>query len=245
MKIVISMLLLFAAVSAAAQPTPVDYRFDEVTRKVVVTSAQKQMAAVKGLHAQGGDLVSTGWFSHALLSTEHYRARFEIFAATDVKLSEGTPGVILSLERGKLHAMFDKITGSEPRVVKTPGALLAVRGTQYDVEVSDDGNSTLKVWEGTVAVTSELQHEPLLVHAGEAARFGRAIPPASRPMTQAERASGSMGGEGHNRGAQGASGHGEPAGSTPEGHGPNGAMPPGGQPAHPATPPPTNGSGHH
>jgi len=54
MKIAISTLFLFAAVSASAQQTPVDYRFDEVTRKVVVTTAQKQLPAVKGLHAQGG-----------------------------------------------------------------------------------------------------------------------------------------------------------------------------------------------
>ncbi len=245
-----STLLLLAAATLSAQQTPVDYRFDEVTRKVMVTSSQKQTAAVKGLHAQGGDQVSTGWFSYALLSTEHYRAKFEIFAATDVKLSEGTPGVILSLERGKLHAMFDKLTGSEPRVVKTPGALLAVRGTQYDVEVGEDGNAVLKVWEGTVAVTSALQPEPVLVHAGEAARYGRTIPPAAHPMTASERASGTQGGDPHNRGAQGLQGHGEPSSGQPDGgRGPNGiAPPPGSQPpsqGHTPPPPPTNGSGHH
>lgn len=78
--------------------------------------------------------------------------------------------------------MFDKITGSEPRVVQTPGALLAVRGTQYDVDVDKDGRTNLKVYEGIVEVRSKMQTEPLLVHAGEMADFGRQQAPSVHPM---------------------------------------------------------------
>src|SRR6185369_2449143 len=132
-KLAAVLLIVSAAGAATAQEPAIDYRFDEVKRKVTVTSAKQERRVDKGQHAQSGDKVETGWFSYALISAERYRAKFEIFSSSDVRLTEGTPGVILSLERGRLHAIFDKITGTEPRVVKTPGALLAVRGTQYTV----------------------------------------------------------------------------------------------------------------
>ena len=110
-------LLLLVMTSVAAQEAPVDYRFDEVKRKVLVTSAKQERRVDKGEHAQGGDKVQTGWFSYALIASERYRAKFEIFSSTDVQLAEGTPGVILSVERGTLHAIFDKITGTEPFLV--------------------------------------------------------------------------------------------------------------------------------
>src|SRR5438105_15611140 len=111
--------LLFATASQ------IDYRFDQVKRKVVLNDAP----IVAGHHAQSGDKVQTGWFSYALIASDHYRAKFEIFASTNVHLAGGAPGVILTLERGKLHAMFDKLTGYEPRVVERPGAVRGVRGS--------------------------------------------------------------------------------------------------------------------
>ena len=175
-------LLLLVMTSVAAQEAPVDYRFDEVKRKVTVTTAKQERRVDKGQHAQSGDKVQTGWFSYALIGVERYRAKFEIFSSTDVQLAEGTPGVILSLERGRLHAIFDKITGTEPRVVKTPGALLAVRGTQYTVEVAQDGNTTLDVFDGIVEIRSPLHPDPFLVHAGQESIFSRREAPRSMPM---------------------------------------------------------------
>jgi hypothetical protein len=177
-----SLLLLSGAASAAAQSTVIDYRFDEVKRSVVLVKQKQEIKATPGLKAQSGDKVSTGWFSYALIGTELYRAKFEIFSSTKVELASKEPGVLLTLERGKLRAIFDKITGNEPRVVKTPGALLAVRGTQYTVEVDSSGNTTLDVHEGIVEVRSPLRPEPLLVHAGEGATYGRHAPPVAKPM---------------------------------------------------------------
>jgi nitrite reductase/ring-hydroxylating ferredoxin subunit len=218
---------------AADAPSKIDYRFDEVRRTVTVVSNAKESAAAKGSKAHSGDTVRTGWFSYALIASETHRAKFELFSGTDVQLASTEPGVILSLNRGKLHAMFDKITGSEPRVVKTPGALLAVRGTQYTVEVDKSGNTTLDVSEGTVEIRSPLHPAPMLVHAGEAANFGRQQPPTVHP-----RGEGPQGGrDGHGgqnppNGAPG--GHHPPGGGTstpggqppPSGHPPGGSMPP-------------------
>ena len=78
--------------------------------------------------------------------------------------------------------MFDKITGTEPRIVQTPGALLAVRGTQYNVEVDAAGKTIVDVFEGTVEIRSPLRPEPFLVHAGETSIFSRRDPPPDHPM---------------------------------------------------------------
>jgi hypothetical protein len=226
----------FAFTGAANAPARLDYRFDEVRHTVTLVSNAKETPAAKGTKAHSGDTVRTGWFAYAVIASETYRAKFELFSATDVELASSEPGVILSLNRGKLHAMFDKITGSEPRVVKTPGALLAVRGTQYTVEVDKGGNTTLDVSEGTVEVRSPLRREPALVHAGQAASFGRQQPPDVHP---------SPNGHGPNGDGHGDHGAPNPPGGAPGHHGPadGTGAPPGGQPH--GTPPPPPPGGHH
>jgi hypothetical protein len=219
-----SLLLLLATSSAVAEQT-IDYRFDEIKRKVTLTTAKEQLQVEKGSRAVSGDKVSTGWFSYALIASERYRAKFEIFASTDVQLAGNAPGVILSLERGRLRAMFDKITGNEPRVVQTPGALLAVRGTQYEITVDATGQTELSVYEGIVEVRSELRPAPLLVHAGEAASFSRKDPPISHQMPR----------DGNAPGRDGRDGRGDPHGGDPN-HMPQ--QPPGGHGMMPPPPPP-------
>ena len=223
-------ILLLSAVTALGQP--IDYRFDQVKRTVTVNTGTQELNIAAGSHAQSGAKVTTGWFSYALIATEQYRAKFEIFASTQVQLAEGTPGVLLAVDRGKIRAMFDKITGSEPRVVKTPGAMLAVRGTQFDVEVDSAGKTTVDVFEGVVEVRSELLREPLLVHPGEQSVFGRREPPNVHPMPESHRRNDPN--------------HQPPPGGDAHGMGPRGQdphQPPAGQPSHPPPPPPPGG--HH
>lgn len=226
MKTLLTFLLTFVTIAASAQ-TP-DYRFEEIKRKVLLQGTQ----AVNGQHASGGEKVATGWFSYARIASEGHRATFEIFSATDVTLSTGTPGVILSLERGRIRAAFDKITGSEPRVVKTPGALLAVRGTEFEVRVDRSGNTTVDVWEGIVEIRSPLQAEPHLVRAGEESRFGPRRPPQTAPMPEHRRREGGIDGgrEGDRRRPEG-------QGRDPQPH-PGGDPHSGGSPRPPRPPRP-------
>jgi hypothetical protein len=230
MKTVVASLAMLLAVAATTPQTPVGYRFDDVKRTVVLKTAKREAPAAKGSHAQSGDRVHTGLFSYALIAADGPRARFEIFGSTDVQLAGGTPGVILSLDRGRIHAMFDKITGSEPRIVQTPGALLAVRGTQYNVEVDNSGRTTLDVFEGTVEIRSPLRPQPFLIHAGQSSIFSRREPPPDHPMSTPDdrRPGGDGARDGHDD-------HGRP-GSDP---GARGAQPP--PPGRPPQPP----TGHH
>jgi hypothetical protein len=230
-------MLTAAAATTITTPAPVGYRFDDVKRTVTLKTAKRESPAAKGARAQSGDRVHTGWFSYALIAAEPQRAKFEIFSSTDVLLAGGTPGVILSVERGRIHAMFDKITGSEPRIVQTPGALLAVRGTQYNVEVDAAGKTIVDVFEGTVEIRSPLRAEPFLVHAGETSIFTRRDPPPDHPMkTPDDR-------------RQDAPGRRDGAPPDPRGgHDVPGAHPdPGahGTPPPPASRPPQPPSGHH
>jgi len=139
--------------------------------------------------------------------------------------------VILTLERGRIRAAFDKIVGSEPRTVQTPGALLAVRGTQFDVEVDRDGETTLDVFEGIVEVQSSLQQQPpLMVRAGEESSFGPRRPPVVRPMPEHRRNNGPD--ADGNKNNPGANRNGDRRGDP----GAHGDRPPGGNP--PPPPPP-------
>lgn len=178
--------LFFFALIVVAFPLfaeeSIAYRFDQVRSKVVVTSHGADLRAAQGTIAHDADRVRTGWLGHAMLAAPRYAAEFEIFSGSEVTLAGETPGLILSLDRGRLKAMFDKITGNEPRMVKTPGALLAVRGTRYGVEVGRNGDADLVVFEGTVEVKSALAKEPVLVHAGEGCHFGTSSAPMVMPM---------------------------------------------------------------
>src|SRR3954453_4133395 len=184
MKTILASLAMLTAATATTvtPPATAGYRFDDVKRTVTLKTATQESPAAKGSHAQSGDRVHTGWVSYALIAPEPQPAKFEIFSATDIQRAGGTPGVILSVERGRIHAMFDKITGSEPRIVQTPGALLAVRGTQYNVEVDAAGKTIVDVFEGTVEIRSPLRPAPFLVHAGETSSFSRREPPPDHPM---------------------------------------------------------------
>jgi hypothetical protein len=246
MKNVVACLVAVAATGVApVQQT--DYRFDEVRRNVVLTSANQETKVDRGQRAHGGDKVQTGMFSYALIASDRYRAKFEIFGSTNVQLAEGTPGVILSLERGRLRAMFDKITGTEPRMVQTPGALLAVRGTKYDVEVDRAGQTTVDVWEGIVEVQSPMIRQPMFVRAGEESTFNRHEPPQqSHPIPDNRRMNDPNhhpGADDHHQNPQSPRGEG---GQPPSG-GPHSGGQEHGQGAPPPVPPPTapKPPGHH
>ncbi|MEA2337147.1 MAG: hypothetical protein QOE82_1154 [Thermoanaerobaculia bacterium] len=235
-----SLAMLTAAAATTTTPAPVGYRFDDVKRTVTLRTANQESPAAKGVHAQSGDRVHTGWFSYALIAAEPQRARFEIFSSTDIQLAGGTPGVILSVERGRIHAMFDKITGSEPRIVQTPGALLAVRGTQYNVEVDSAGKTTVDVFEGIVEIRSPLRPEPLLVHAGESSIFSRRDPPPDRPMKTPDDRRQDAPGRRDGAGPDPRGGHDAP-GTRPGDPGARGGQPP----PQPRPQPPSGPGGHH
>lgn len=179
--------LMFSLLQGTASDA-LSYRFDEVKRTVYLSPGgdkSKEARAAKGDAAGSGDLVRTGWLGQTVISVPDRNSRFEVFANTQVKLSGGEPGVLIVLEKGRLKAFFQAlIEGSrEERRVAVPGALLAVRGTRYGVEVDKEGKSILVVFEGVVEILRSVQGaEPIRVKAGEWSTFGPASSPKVEPM---------------------------------------------------------------
>ena len=168
---------------AQAASAPVEYRFAEVAGKVVLTHADTERRVSAGEVAEAGDEVRTGWRGRAVIEAPARASRFEVLPSTRVRLAGPEPGVLLVLERGRLKAIFDALAGHDDRLVATPGALLAVRGTRYGVEVEADGAAAVTVFEGTVEVLPrDAALAPLAVRAGEVCRFGPHTPPRAAPM---------------------------------------------------------------
>ena len=171
-----------------------NYRFDEVKRSVYLLPGgdkSKEIKVAKGGAASSGDMVRTGWLGQTVIAVPGRNSRFEVFANTQVKLAGGDPGVLLVLEKGRIKAFFQALIegGREERRVAVPGALLAVRGTRYGVEVDKDGKSILVVFEGVVEILREAPHsEPIRVKAGEWSAFG----PASAPKVESMHTRGFM-----------------------------------------------------
>lgn len=176
--------ILLVVVAGEAQP-PITYRLEAVKSKVVITHAGQERRARTDEVAEAGDELRTGWLGRATVSVPERASRFEIHASTRVRLAGGEPGVLVVVEGGRLKAIFDALTGNDERLVATPGALLAVRGTRYGIEVDAQGNGTLAVFEGTVEVRPlDAQQPPLVVGVGELCQFGPATPPRRQAMPQ-------------------------------------------------------------
>lgn len=179
--LVLALLLLMT--EPAAAPAPLEYRFEAVRSKVVVTHDQVETRAAAGTTALAGDAVRTGLFGKTTLAVPSRSSRFEIFSSTRVMLAGPDPGVLIVLEKGRLKAIFDKLTGDVQRLVATPGALLAVRGTRYGIEVAADGSASLAVFEGVVEVLPRAGGMvPVRVGAGELCLFGPRMAPHPMPM---------------------------------------------------------------
>jgi transmembrane sensor len=188
-------LVVAAVLVAASGGGQTTYRFVEVKSKVVVEHAGSERRAGVGEVAVAGDGVRTGWLGRAVLEVADRAARFEILPSTRATLAGPEPGVLVVLERGRLKAFFDALTGNEERLVATPGALLAVRGTRYGVEVERGGAAAVAVFEGTVEVRPRDPAFPVVaVQAGELCRFGLKSPPRTGPLPRGTREQGWRGG---------------------------------------------------
>lgn len=174
--------------AAPALPPSIAYRFDEAKRSVYCRpqgDPAKEVKVSKGESAASGDTVRTGWLGQAVLAVPERSVRFEVYADTEVRLAGGEPDVLLVVRHGRIKALFQALLEgrAQERRVAVPGALLAVRGTKYGVEVDRKGNSSLVVFEGVVEVLRpESGKEPVWVKAGEWAAFGPGMAPRVEPM---------------------------------------------------------------
>lgn len=186
--------LLGVAVSAAlliaAEPSPppevLDYTVSAVSRKLVRERPEGDERLVAGALARSGELLRTGWWSQAELEVAARGSRFRLGSSTRVRLAHEHPALLLEVQEGSVRALFEPLGEDAERLVLTPSAVLAVRGTDYGVEVARDGTTTLAVFEGVVEVADRFRAgEPIRVEAGQSTRVrpGRAAePPRSHEL---------------------------------------------------------------
>jgi hypothetical protein len=100
---------------------------------------------------------------------------------TRLVVREPAPGNwnVLEVLLGRIHAYIRKRTGGAPPFqMGTPSAVIAVRGTRFDVEVNGHGVSEVDVFDGLVEVASAaIPGASVLVSPGFSTRVGMGDPP--------------------------------------------------------------------
>ncbi len=183
MKRIIGVLVAAIAVLGAAPDPAPEYPFDyevvAVKRHLVLVTDDGELELRPGDRAQPGASLRTGSRSSADLEVAERAARFHIGTKTSFRLAHGTPGVLIDIERGSIRAIFGMLLeGDESeRLITTPSAVLAVRGTEYGLEVEKDGDTTLVVFEGTVEVRDRTgTGDVVQVQAGQSTRIRKGRP---------------------------------------------------------------------
>jgi hypothetical protein len=119
-----------------------------------------------------GEEIVSGGDGHATLELSD-TSRVEVFPNSRLifHANHGNWKDLLDLVLGKVRIHIEKIGGRpNPYKMNSPTALIAVRGTTFEVEVVDSSNTTtVAVEEGQVAVEHKLRPsgKPVLVNPGE------------------------------------------------------------------------------
>ncbi|RME41944.1 MAG: hypothetical protein D6791_18970, partial [Chloroflexi bacterium] len=146
-------------------------------------SAEHQSASA-GRPIEPGDRVYTGEGSVAVLV---YADRSATWLGSDAEVDitdltvepeVGRKVIVLHQGVGKTYHRVQPLEGPESRYeVRTPAAVISVRGTEFEVEVGPTGTTTVAVAKGRVAVTA--QGETVEVQAAQQVTVIPGQPPAS------------------------------------------------------------------
>jgi hypothetical protein len=162
--------LSFGTGSGGEDVTTPSYQVTEVKRKLFREEPEPETKLEIGSRPNAGELLRTGSRSSAEIFSPEYQATFSLQSKTRVRLAGDRAGVLLEVERGSLRALFDALSVDDPpeRLVETPSAVLAVRGTEYGVEVNSSGHTEITVFSGVVEVFDvDRTGPPVQVRAGQ------------------------------------------------------------------------------
>jgi hypothetical protein len=176
-----------AASAPAPEPetaTGTDLVYDvvEVKRQLLLAAEDGEQQLRQGDQAHSGDSLRTASRSTANLEVPARAAAFHVKAKTRFHLAHTVPGVLIDVERGSLRAVFGKLPEGDDRerLVTTPSAVLAVRGTDFGVDVKKNGATSVVVFEGTVEVRDPRGVEKAVqVRAGQSTRIREGHAPSA------------------------------------------------------------------
>jgi hypothetical protein len=179
LTLVVTIAVLGAGPGPGAE-NPLDYEVVAVKRHLLLAGEKGELELQAGDQVRSGASLRTGSRSSADLEVIEHAARFHIGTRTRFRLAHGSPGVLIDVERGSLRAVFGKLGEGDDRerLVTTPSAVLAVRGTEYGVEVEKDGDTSVVVFDGTVEVRDQSGTGGVVrVEAGQSTRIRKGRSP--------------------------------------------------------------------
>ena len=245
------LLAAIAVVSAAslhAQDESAATVLTQINQVSVVDNSGYVKPLSVGDHLRQHETVITGPDGYARFQLSDGSV-FEVYANSKVVFRE-TPGLtdLLDLFIGRVKVFIEHSKGPNPKDVKTPTAVISVRGTVFDVEVQNADGTFVTLDDGVVDVRNLTApgpsvllkpgesiliepNKPLMpLQIGQHAAMRIAIKAAEQALMQVR-----FGGRGLGLGSVGGGGpqgdHGPPGGRTGTGTGTGGA---------PAPPPPSN-----
>jgi hypothetical protein len=176
--ILVAFVVVSGSATAATESEGVSLTYDVISidRKLFLDNEPEPRRLHPGDRPVSGDRLRTGSSSAAMIGEPTHTAVFRLGSKTRCTLAHDRPGVLLHVERGWLRALFGSDVGGGPRLVTTPSAVLAVRGTEYGLRVDKKGDTHVVVFEGVVEVSDpDGGWEPLRIEAGQESRirFGR------------------------------------------------------------------------
>lgn len=142
-----------------------------LTGQVSVMRDSNPWALQVGDHVKPGQMLFTGPDGYALFSVSD-GSTFEVFPNSRVVFRDN-PGNwrdLLEMLLGRVKVHVQKWGGQpNPNKVRTPTAIISVRGTTFDVSIEDGDSTLVVVEEGTVEVQHALlpRGGPRLLNQGE------------------------------------------------------------------------------
>ncbi|MBN2041477.1 MAG: FecR domain-containing protein [Spirochaetes bacterium] len=146
---VLAVLFLFAVTNAYSA------KISFLGGKVNVIRNGKEMKAAFQMKLESGDILKTGKMSFADIS---YDDGTVIKVRQNSSVTIGNQNVkdsdSLSVTGGIISAKFAKLEKKSARKLYTPTTVCAVRGTEYEVAVSDSADTKIQLSEGALALLS-------------------------------------------------------------------------------------------
>lgn len=161
----------------------------EAAAKVVVREGAVSIAKGSSLWAidvgdtiQPRQIVVTGADGYARFQVSD-GSTFEVFPSSRVTFrnNAGDWRDLVDVWLGRIRVHIQKLGGQpNPNRIQTPTAIISVRGTTFDVSVTDDDETTtVSVYEGTVAVGHRLmprEGDPKILNEGDEIVVYRNVP---------------------------------------------------------------------
>ncbi len=166
-------------------------RIVSATGTVSLTRAGRELGRpAAGADLQAGDEIATGENSEALVRAED-GSTVRVYPDSRVVIQEYAPGLRewLHLFLGSVKVHIQRISGRpNPQGMTTPTAVIAVRGTVFEVFVDEMDATMVQVEQGMVSVAARASpRDEVLLRPGQRTWVGRGAPPLP-PQAVAARA---------------------------------------------------------